>query len=164
MAVTTAMFATINYLIDTFTASPTLGAANPVITVNDGPVVTQDYAGSTLWVGLSDPSNISGTLQVSGTSNQVWGALGNRARIETFDVYCCAQGWDGGGDLRNARDITSSIITAVETLVRDDISLGGNVLFVQPGVTGHVLRQASTARGVYAPCGFRITCKARLVS
>lgn len=162
MPPTTAMFRSINYLIDIFTAHPDLGAATPSVVINDGPVANQEYAQSTLWVGLSDPSSTGGVLQVGGTSNQTWAALGARARTEIFDVYCCAQGWDGGGDLRTARNVTETIIETVEAVIRDDISLGGNIMFVLPGVTGHVLRQATTARGVYAPCGFRITCKARL--
>jgi hypothetical protein len=154
----------INYLVDTFTADATLGTANPPVLILDGPDISQQYSPLTLWIGLQNPDDLAGNPQLSAQGNQQWAALGNRARYETFSVYCVAEAWSGVNDSRTARTSAFSITAAVETLVRTNASLGGSILVVLPGVDQHMLRQGNSSKGAVARVSFVITCKARLVS
>jgi len=164
MPVTTAMNDAINYLVTLFTTDVTLGAATPPVLVLDGPQTNQQYATQILWVGVQNPDDDPGTASPAAVGAQEWAALGNRARYENFAIYCALQAWSGVGDITTARNTAFVMMAAVETLVRTNVNLGGNILFVNPGVTGHQLRQGDSSKGSFAPLQFTINCKARLVA
>jgi hypothetical protein len=159
---TTAIPASINYLYNLFNNDVTLGAANPPVLVLDGPVASQQYSPLMLWVGLTNLDS-GGSPDLTATGTQRWGALGKFARIEMFTVNCVAQAWSGVSDMLTVRTAAFGIVSAVEDLVRVNANLGGNVLVVLPGVTGHQLQQGNNS-GAYARVSFQITCEARLVS
>ncbi|WP_239404642.1 hypothetical protein [Frankia sp. Cj3] len=152
--------ATIDYLVDTFTAAATLGAASPPVAVYDGPVTTQEHAQLSLWVGVDDVD--SDSALIAATGEQTWAGLGKQARDELFSVNCVAEAWSGDTGVRAVRTAVYGIVAAVEDIVRTDANLGGTILVTLHGVTGHTLRQNQTSTGAVAQVSFTIACKARI--
>jgi hypothetical protein len=154
--------AVIDYLVATFQADVTLGKAPAPGTVNviDGPAVTADPGPLALWVGVDDID--PGAFPAAASSTQQWAALGHMARNESLTITCVAQA-QGGDDVRTLRVAAAAIVSAVEDLVRGDVSLGGNVS--TPGnaaVTAAEWRQGPSARGMSARVTFQITAQARI--
>ena len=152
--------AIIDYLVTTFTAASTLGAATPPVTVYDGPVTAATEAPLVLWVGLDDPD----TDQVApsaAAAQQEWAGLGKLGRNEISTIHCVAEAWTGADDIRSMRVAAFAIVAAVEDIVRTD-PFSGLALFPDPGVTGLELRQNNTTAGSQARVSFQIAFKSRL--
>jgi len=149
--------ALIDYLVTTFTAASTLGAATPAVRVFDGPVITSDPAGLALSVGVDDafPEGVT----TSAESEQAAVGLAQK-REELVTVHCAAVAW-GGDDLKTVRLAATGIAAAVEDLVRADTTLAGQTgaALARPGVTGMVLQQNIPAEGAIAQVSFRIEYK-----
>ncbi len=152
--------ATLDWLVDAFTAAATLGQATPAVAVYDGPVAQYGAAPLELWVGLDDPD--ADDAPIGATGEQAWAGIGAMRKDETFQVYCCAVAWSGDTAIRPVRTAAYEIVAAVEDIVRGDASLGGNILVTLNGVTGLALRQMNVDRGAVAQVQFRIDCKARI--
>ncbi len=151
--------ALIDYLVTTFQAAVTLGAATPPVTVYDGPVTTADAPGLVLWVGLDDPDNPA--APTAADSAQSWAGLGKQARDEIVTIYCTAESWSGADDVRTQRLAVYGIVSAVEDIVRTD-PFSGLALFPDPGVTGGQLRQNGAVQGGQARVTFQIIFKSRI--
>ena len=155
--------AIIDYLVTTFTAASTLGAATPPVVVYDGPQTTAASTPLVLWVGLDDPD----TDQVApsaAAAQQEWAGLGKQARNEISTIHCVAEAWTGSaqpGDMSAMRIAAFAIVAAVEDIVRTD-PFSGLALFPDPGVTGLELRQNNTTAGSQARVSFQIAFKSRL--
>lgn len=148
--------ALIDYLVATFTAAPTLGQANPAVTVFDGPNVTELDPLLKLYVGLTDPDNIA--YEVAAAFTQSRSDLGYATRDERSEIYCCAEAWSGDDSISNIRRAVAGIVAAVEALVRgDQTQFGGNAQFADPGVSAGQLLQNSTSTGAIARVPFSIT-------
>lgn len=161
MTVTSRIPAVIDYLVTTFTASSTLGAATPPVKVYDGPQTIESSDPLVLWVGLDDPDAAGGRR--AGDSQMSWAALGRQGKNEQLSIYCAADAWYGTDDIRTARVAAYGITAAVETLIQADATLGGTV--VTPGnaiVTNTQLLQDNTNRGALARVTFEITAQARI--
>jgi hypothetical protein len=152
--------ALIDYLVATFTAASTLGAANPPVAVYDGPQTTLAPAQLILWVGLDDPDTDQAAPSAA-SSEQEWAGLGKQARNETSTIHCVAEAWTGADDIRSMRVAAFAIAAAVEDIVRTD-PFSGLALFPDPGVTGLELRQNNTQAGAQARVSFQIAFKSRL--
>lgn len=152
--------ATIDWLIDTFTAAATLGQATPAVAVYDGPAARYGEEPLELWVGVDEPD--ADDAPIAATGEQMWAGLGAMRKDETFQVYCTAVAWSGDAEIRPVRIAAYGIVAAVEDIVRGDASLGGNILVTLHGVTGLALRQTNGPDGAMAQVQFRIDCKARI--
>lgn len=152
--------AVVDYLVTAFTAASTLGAASPPVAVYDGPVTTRAPEQLLLWVGLDDPD--SDGMATGAESTQEWVGQGGIHRNEYITVHCAAESWSGGTGIRAERLAAFAIVAAVEDLLRRDASLGGLVLFVDPGVTDLELSQNNTPDGAIARVAFKVTAKARI--
>lgn len=142
----------LDYLVATFTAAATLGAATPPVTVYDGPATTEDAAQLVLWVGLDDPDADGAPLAAESTRQ--WAGLASQS--ESIVVYCAAEAWSGADSVSAYRVAAYGIVAAVETLVRADTTgFGGNGMAANPGVTGAQLRQ-NNASGAQARVTFQI--------
>jgi hypothetical protein len=151
--------ALIDYLVTTFTAATTLGAATPAVLVFDGPPTTGDPAPLALHVGMDDA--FSGNPPVSASSEQTRQGLGLGRREETVTVHCAAVAWAGTDGMKTVRLAAFAILAAVEDLVRGELShFGGAGDLATPGVSGIVLTQDNTAQGAIAQVAFSITFKA----
>ncbi len=134
------------YLVNLFTSDATLGAANPPVTVFDGPPTTLLDAPLKLFVGWTDPDNDGG--EPGAESTQEWAALGRLARNETVTIHCCAEAWSGADDIAAMRTACTGITAAVEVLMQSDSSqFGGNVLYPMPGFTNVSTPQNNTDKG-----------------
>lgn len=142
----------LDYLVATFTAAATLGAATPPVTVYDGPATTGDSERLVLWVGLDDPDGAGAPLAAESTRQ--WAGLGGQS--ESIVVYCAAEAWSGESSVSAYRTAAYAIVAAVEALVRADATgFGGNEMVANPGVTGAQLRQ-NNASGAQARVTFQI--------
>ena len=157
---TSAVPATIDYLVTTFTTAATLGAANPPVSIIDGPAVSEAFPKRALYVGLSDPDTSPGA-PTAATTIQEWAGMPARTRKETFSIFCTAESWSGSTDIRTARLDAYAIVAAVEDLVRVDKYLGGNAN-VDPGITNLTLRQNNTTTGAVAQVQFELGLKSRI--
>ena len=141
--------ALIDYLVNLFSTSATLGAAAApnTVTIFDGPAVTELDPFLKLYVGINDPENVGESAY---ESNQTWAALGRLARNEQVIVHCCAEAWSGVDDVKTVRTSCAAITSAVEVLMQTDSSqFGGNVLYPDPGVANISSPQISqTGAGV----------------
>jgi hypothetical protein len=159
MAATSQVPTVIGYLVDTFTAAATLGAATPPVSVRCGPQLSGDFSQLALFVGVDDPTQSTPT---AATSDQTWVGMGARARDEQLSVFCTAEAWSGETTTRDAMDAVYGIVAAVETLLLADVYMGGLALFEAPGSTGHTLKWQQGEGGLAAHVSFRIDVKARL--
>src|SRR5258708_1268787 len=138
--ITSRLPALIDYLVTLFTSDPTLGAANPQVTIFDGPPPPLLDAPLKLYVGMSAPNNTGD--EPAGDTVQQWASLGRRARDETITVHFCAEAWSGSDAIQAVRLSATGIVAAVETLLQADTTqFGGNVLFPDPGITALALSQ-----------------------
>lgn len=160
MVATSRVPAIIDYLVATFTAASTIGAATPPVAVYDGPVVTDAPAQLTLWVGVDDPD--SEEAPIGAESESEWGSLGALARNEQITVHCVAEAWSGDIDVKTTRLAAYGIVAAVETILRADVNLGGTLPSGWCEVTGMQLRQNNVAQGAVARVAFHINCRARI--
>ena len=157
---TTAVPDVLDYLVATFTAAPTIGAATPPVAVYDGPVTTGEPNQLVLWVGLNDPDSIA--APIGAESQQEWVGVGARQRNEYVTVHCVAEAWAGTTDVKSIRDDAYRIVAAVEVLLHADPTLGGLVLFTDNTMPQYQLRQNNTANGQLARVAFSIKAKARI--
>ena len=84
-------------------------------------------------------------------------ALGNLRRSETYTIECQACAWDGGTDMKVARDAVFSLFAGVENALRADGTITGRVIFADIG--SYSLRQYQTTNGVVALIDFVVTVK-----
>lgn len=162
MAVTTSRIpAVIDYLVSACTAAATIGAATPPVSVIDGPMVTADPGPLALWIGVDDID--PGATPAAASGSQDWAGLGRMARNEQLTIHCVAQAWSGNDDVRSLRVAAAGIVSAVEDLVRADVSLGGTVSTPgNAGVTAAEWRQGPSTRGMAVRVVFEITAQARI--
>ena len=150
----------LSYLVATFTAAPTIGAAAVPVAVYDGPALTAAPAQLILWVGLDDPDSDTGALAAESTRE--WSGLGGQS--ELIMVHCTAEAWSGDDTIATVRTAAYGIVAAVETLVRDPAvnagGFGANAMLADPGVTAGALMQNTTTVGAQARVVFQIVLKA----
>ena len=162
MTVTSRIPALMDYLVNLFTTSGTLGAANPPVTIFDGPAVTELDPPLKLYVGWTDPDNTT-TGEVGADSQQTWKGIGRFSRDEQVTIHCCAEAWSGTDSIQTVRLAVTGIVAAVETLMQSDTTqFGGNVLFPDPGLTNLSLPQNSTDHGALARQTFDLTFRCRI--
>lgn len=170
MSSTTAVPATIGYLVDTFTAASTLGAGTPPVAVYCGPQLSGDFAQLALYVAVDDPTAmLRGNDLTGASSNQQWvGSGATRKKDEQLSVFCTAEAWSGDVGTRAAMVAVYGIVAAVEDVLRLNAtsgSLGGTAQLLElPGSTGHSLRWLQGEKGIAAHVLFRIDFKARIGS
>lgn len=152
---TTKVPALIDYLVDAFTSAPTLGAANPPVTVYDGPPTTGLDAKLKLYVGLTDPDSDQAEEAAAWTQSRA--DLGNLTRTEDPSIHCCAEAWAGTDDMPTVRHSVTAIVAAVEVIIRSNTDrFGGNATQATPGVTTSVLLQNNSSTGAMARIPFDI--------
>jgi len=122
--------------------------------VFDGPPMTgenPDY----ICIG-HDPLDPLNAVEAS----QSAASLGNRAREESFDILCSLAAWSGDGSMSGRRTRALELFAAVESAVRQNVTLNGAVRTAQVGT--YTLVQEQTDQGSSAGVRFRIACSARL--
>lgn len=127
-------------LVPKLTAAPGMGDVQVV----DGPPI--DYLRpDVIAVGVS-------TEDLSVESETADAGL--RARRERVDVTCLARSWTGDADLAPRRVRAFAMVTAVETVLADDPTVGGSV--TRARLTSAVYTPVRNREGVGAFVEFRI--------
>src|SRR5260370_550739 len=121
--ITSRLPALIHYLLTLFPPHPPLTAANPQVTIFDGPPPPPLDAPLKLYVGLSAPDNTA--AEPAGDTVQQWASLGRRARDETVTVHFCAEAWSGSDAIQAVRLSATGIVAAVATLLQADTTQFG---------------------------------------
>ena len=82
-------------------------------------------------------------------------SLGNLRRSETYDINCLASTFNGGTDMRVARDRAFLIFGIIEDAVRDNATLNGAVMFAE--ITNFNVTQMQTAEGATVDIEFSVS-------
>lgn len=156
--------AVINYMVTTFTAANTLGAATPPVSIRLGPFLTQAFSQLTLWVGIDDPYGTQPGTPTGAVHDQVQVGMPSGWRDETASIFCCAEAWSGSTDTLTALNAAYGILAAAENVLRINVGLGDSTgrRWQFPGVTGGTLRWHQGEGGAAAQVLFRVDYKARI--
>lgn len=121
-----------------------------------------DDPGNYLMVGIEDP--LSEDADFSADSKQAWANATYTARDEEGEIACCAVAWNGDGNegAKAARDAVYAIVADVETVLRENPSLGVAGVLWTSCLTSGQLRQIPGESGAGAVLAFRITFRARI--
>ncbi len=154
--------------IDALVAIASSADALTGVLVIDGPIDTSSEetadAGRRLFIGTNQPDGSVESLAVEG--DQSFRTIGARTRDEAFQLHCLAEGWNGDGDMKAARDAAVAILAAVETAIRatddapDAYNLAGAVSWA--GIGGESISQQYIDQGAYARVDFTLSCRANL--
>lgn len=144
-------------LVDALVTQAT--AELPDIQVYDGFGISED-PGDFLMIGVEDPDNENAAF--SADWSQSWAGLGNHARDEEGTITCAALSWNGDANQKAARDGVFATLAALETLLREDPTLGVITTgWVQMGGSLQ-LSQAQSEAGADALLVFQVHFKARI--
>ena len=137
--------------------------------VVDGPLDDSDETSQTikqrLFVGASSATGDDESVAVDGDQN--FRTIGGRRRDENFNLHCIAEGWDGGRDMKAARDRAVAVLAGVELILRPSASnpagytVGGSVMWA--GIGHEEMTQDKNETGYYCRIDFEIACRANLI-
>jgi hypothetical protein len=155
--VSTKLFDSINAIVTTLQAAG--------ITVIDGPEVADVELAAAVFVGYdADPEGEF----AAATLNQDWSdATGSGRRDEQLEVMCCAVVLDGeSAAWKPVRDKAKALLTAVETALRADPSLGqlasGTTQYYFAGFRPMAAYQEPTPAGYQFRFTFAVSIKTRV--
>lgn len=163
-ATTTRVPAVLAYLVTTFQAAATIGQATPPVNVIDGPNVTADPGNVALWVGCEDidPATVMPVAARSTESRGNLSDMGGLTRNEAISVPCVIQAQSASDDVPSLRATAAAVMAAVDTLIRGDRTLGGNVILTTPGVNTAEWQQGPSTRGMAVRLLFTIDAEAQI--
>lgn len=152
MAVITALPNVLAGLIASLNASSDLSG----VRIFDGVEVDGSYPGDAIAVGHdgTDDGDVS-----AGNIRQSYEQLGNRKQFEDGSVECFLYSMDGSTDLTARRLRAFAILSAVDTAIRADVSLGGSCLY--SGIESHQLFYRQTNAGAAVVINFSVAYRAR---
>jgi hypothetical protein len=154
-----AMIAALNAV---FTASPLLGAASPPVTVTDSAKVTAEPGVLTLWVGVDD---IDTPNPVAANADSQWQpGPGRRGRTEQLAVHCVIQAKSGSDEVAPLRIAVANVLTACETVLGADPTLGGLLRNRDAAVTAAEWRVYPLTPGMAVRVMFTISATALITA
>jgi hypothetical protein len=161
MPATTRVPAMIAALVAAFGADPAIGAGDPPpVRVADGPKVSAETGGLTLWVGVED---IGDAAPAAAASEQQWmPGGGRRGRTEQLTVPCTIQAKSGSDDIAPLREQAADVLAAAEAVLRADPSLGGLLPNQDAAVISAEWRQYPASPGMAVRVMFTISATAIL--
>lgn len=152
MTVITALPQVIDGLLASLRASSGLTG----VRIFDGIEIDGSYPGDFIAVGHDGSDD--GEVSVSNTT-QSFQQLGNFKQFEDGQVECFLSTWDGGTSITARRSRAASLISAVDTAIRADVSLGGSCLYSQIASFQFVYLQ--TTNGAAVNINFTVSYRAR---
>jgi hypothetical protein len=169
-ALTSQVPAVIDYLVAQAKLNPLLGSASPPVLVGDGPPpVDSAYAfESQLWIGYDPDAEADAAAEAT----QDWPNMDQgRTLDEDASITCTAIHWSGDTTIKVHRDACSSLVGAVNLMLRGtkisggpgDTQMGGLVFWSRAGGP-YQWYPAQTTKGAEMRCAFRIVYKARLTA
>lgn len=144
----------IDYLVTIFQA-----AVGTTVTVYDGPVSSSASDPAVVFVGDDDDPDSDDPI---GEISQTPATIGNRQIDEATSITCCASYLEGdtAASFKPVRDGAFALVKACEDAVRNDVNLGGRVLWAK--LRAGTLRQSNTKNGPLARVTFYIDYRARI--
>lgn len=149
---TTALPRVINGILTAFNASAGLTG----VRIFDGPEIDSSYPGDFISVGHDGSED--GEVSVSNVT-QSFEQLGNLKQFEDGNVDCWLATWDGGTSLSDRRARVATLLSAVDTAIRADVSLGGACIY--SSLSNHQMTYIQANNGVAISVTFTITYRAR---
>jgi hypothetical protein len=149
---TTALPQVINGILTAFNASVDLSG----VRIFDGPEIDSSYPGDFIAVGHDGSED--GEVSVSNVT-QSFEQLGNLKQFEDGSVDCWLATWDGGTSLSDRRTRVATLLSAVDTAIRADVSLGGACIY--SSLSNHQMTYIQANNGVAISVTFTITYRAR---
>ena len=149
---TTALPQVINGILTAFNASAGLTG----VRIFDGPEIDASYPGDFIAVGHDGSED--GEVSVSNVT-QSFEQLGNLKQFEDGSVDCWLATWDGGTSLSDRRAQVATLLSAVDTAIRADVSLGGACIY--SSLSNHQMTYIQANNGVAISVTFTITYRAR---
>ena len=149
---TTALPQVINGILTAFNASADLTG----VRIFDGPEIDSSYPGDFIAVGHDGSED--GEVSVSNVT-QSFEQLGNLKQFEDGSVDCWLATWDGGTSLSDRRARVATLLSAVDTAIRADVSLGGACIY--SSLSNHQMTYIQANNGVAISVTFSITYRAR---
>jgi len=153
MATTTAIENLITNLISAFKNASSLTG----VQIYDGPDINIDSYPEN-WIAVGHDGNEDGDVQVSDSRN-TWELVGNYKMWEDGTLNCTLVAQSGDTHLAPIRAQAQSMLSAVDTIIRSDPSIGGAVLY--SGLDSHRIRQMQTNAGAAVMIDFTIMYRAR---
>jgi len=135
-----------------------LGASSGLsgVRVFDGIEVDSSFPGDFIAIG-HDGTDDGEVTAVSIT--QTYDQLGAVKMFEDGVIDCFLASWDGGTSLTDRRTRAYQLMSAVDTAIRSDPSLGGACLF--SGISQQTTTYRQTSAGAAVVVNFSISYKAR---
>jgi hypothetical protein len=149
---TTALPQVINGILTAFNASAGLTG----VRIFDGPEIDSSYPGDFIAVGHDGSED--GEVSVSNVT-QSFEQLGNLKQFEDGSVDCWLATWDGGTSLSDRRARVATLLSAVDTAIRADVSLGGACIY--SSLSNHQMTYIQANNGVAISVTFTIDYRAR---
>ena len=149
---TTALPQVINGILTAFQNSSDLSS----VRIFDGPEIDASYPGDFIAVGHDGSED--GTVAVSNVT-QDFIQLGNLKQFEDGSVDCWLSTWDGGSSLADRRARVATILSAVDSALRADVSLGGACIYSR--LSRHSMEYIQANNGVAISVTFTIDYRAR---
>ena len=149
---TTAFPAVVSGIISQLSASPALAG----VRIFDGIEVDSSYPSDFIAIG-HDGTDDGDVTAVSLT--QTYDQIGAVKMFEDGSIDCFLASWDGTTDLASRRTRAFAIMSAIDSAIRTDPSLGGACLF--SGISQNTTAYRQTSAGVAVVVNFTITYKAR---
>lgn len=149
---TTALPQVINGILTAFQNSANLSG----VRIFDGPEIDASYPGDFIAVGHDGSED--GEVNVSNVT-QTFQQLGNLKQFEDGTVECWLSTWDGGSSLSARRARVATLLSAVDTAIRADVSLGGACIY--SSLANHSMTYIQANNGVAISVTFTIEYRAR---
>lgn len=149
---TTALPQVINGILTAFQNSSALSG----VRIFDGPEIDSSYPGDFIAVGHDGSED--GQVSVSNVT-QTYQQLGNLKQFEDGTVDCWLSTWDGGSSLADRRTRVATLLSAVDSAIRADVSLGGSCIYSL--LSNHQMSYIQANNGVAISVTFTIEYRAR---
>ena len=152
MTVVTAAPNLIDNLITALKAASTLSD----VTIYDGPQISEDYPNK--WIAVGHDGTEDGEVVAYNSRNE-YGPLGAKKMYEDGAINCVLVAWTGDTVVSDARTAGLDILSKVDTVIRNDPSFGGVVLY--SGLESHAATYIQSNAGLGIEIIFTIFYKAR---
>jgi hypothetical protein len=135
-----------------------LGASSALtgVRIFDGVEIDSSYPGDFIAIGHdgTDDGDVSAV-----TIRQTYDQIGAKTMFEEGNIDCMLVSWDGSDNVTARRTRAFALMSAVDTAIRSDLSLGGSCLF--SGVDQSTTYYRQTNAGAAVVVTFSISYKAR---
>ena len=128
------------------------------IRIFDGTEIDMSFPGDAIAIGHD--GSIDGDDVSSGSARQEYIQLGAKSKFEEGTVSCVLWSANGLTNLSDRRTQAYTLLGAVESLIRSDVSFGGVVLY--SSLDSHQMIYRQTDAGAAVVIQFTVTYKAKI--